>query len=163
MWVPLNLIALGAGACVLGNIKSCLVLSVWQVMRHGSLPLPARREADLAVSARSEGSGSFAGAVTAAAAAAEDSSLLDSVAVQQRAGAAQAGPISGSGDSAASAQQHAEKRQPSDAGHPGAVAGRLGCYFCNDVVAPLDSTAGRALDQQVLHNLSSCPATTLLC
>mmetsp|Transcript_32039 Transcript_32039/g.70119 ORF Transcript_32039/g.70119 Transcript_32039/m.70119 type:complete len:191 (+) Transcript_32039:925-1497(+) len=38
--------------------------------------------------------------------------------------------------------------ETADSGAEAAAPGRLGCYFCNDVVAPANSTLRRTLDQQ---------------
>ncbi|KAL3678221.1 hypothetical protein R1sor_021177 [Riccia sorocarpa] len=50
-----------------------------------------------------------------------------------------AGPLSNQGEASGTTEAESSVQ-------PG--RSRLGCYFCNDVVAPLDSTANRTLDQQ---------------
>ena len=118
-WLPTLLCAASPGKLA---INAALGFDGYMVMRHGAaVPLPAAAAAD---QEEDEPAAVDAAAAAVAAASIADGAALPGAAL---ASAAAAAP----GAAAGLQQQH-----------------RLGCYFCNDVVAPLNSTVDRTLDQQ---------------
>ncbi len=127
-WLPTLLCAAESKAA----ITAALGFDGLVVMRHGVPPLSQTPTP------------STAAAPTAVAAAAAADSTLGA----HPGDAAQPRPT-------AQAPQHHQAQattsaaqQPQHASCPQPHAARLGCYFCNDVVAPLNSTVDRTLDQQ---------------
>lgn len=100
-------------------ITAALGFDSYVVMRHGKGPAAAPQPLEQAVAAATA-----AGVAAAAAALPAEALHANDEAPRPRASATDA-------QTEASAASH-----------------RLGCYFCNDVVAPVDSTRDRTLDQQ---------------
>eukprot|EP00887_Chlorella_sp_A99_P000291 scaffold13.g291.t1 len=121
-WLP-TLLAAAHGKLA---INAALGFDGFMVMRHGCGP-PEEAVAAAAVAQAARGADAGEGPAGEAAA-------------REGAAAADAGEAATGGGTA-----------PAPGGAPAAGDARthrLGCYFCNDVVAPLDSTVDRTLDQQ---------------
>ncbi|PSC74928.1 ubiquitin-like modifier-activating enzyme ATG7 [Micractinium conductrix] len=130
-WLP-TLLCAARGRLAL---NAALGFDGYVVMRHGA-PLPPEPREVSGAAAGGEAAGAEGHAAPA----------------EQQAGRAAAGQAAA--ERAAAAEPPGDQRAPGvqppapASEPPSQPRGRLGCYFCNDVVAPLNSTVDRTLDQQ---------------
>ena len=100
-------------------INAALGFDSWIVMRHGHTPDATLR-----------------------------TSTPDSEAATAACADGASGSGTGAGSGAAGATAAADGTGTGGGGGAGAPPDRLGCYFCNDVVAPANSASGRSMDEQ---------------
>jgi ubiquitin-like modifier-activating enzyme ATG7 len=153
-WLP-TLLCAARGRLAL---TAALGFDGFMVIRHGA-PLPPEAPREQAPVGQKERQEEEEAHAQEGAAEAAGEGGADEAAVEAGPGAAleagECGAVMAGGgqapdepESAPAAPQEKQRPPPPPVAASRGAPLRLGCYFCNDVVAPLNSTADRALDQQ---------------